>query len=139
MRRGSRRYASPVVGSAISQTSESVGAAVNGSSTAVAGSGMSKRSLSAIPCQPRIDDPSKPSPSVKADVPNAPIGSVMCCQLPNRSQNLRSTSRVFCSNAHATASSASGWAPFARYAFASISCIVPPSVHEKSLSGRIDL
>jgi hypothetical protein len=128
-----------VVGSAISQTSESVGTAVNGSTIALPGSGMSRRSLSAIPCQPRIEDPSKPSPSVNADVPNALIGRVMCCQLPSRSQNFRSTSCVFCSNAHATASSASGFVPFARYALVSVSCIAPPLVHEKSPSGRIDL
>ena len=37
-----------------------------------------------MPCQPRIEEPSNPSPSVNADVPNAPIGSVMCCQLPEQ-------------------------------------------------------
>ncbi len=93
--------------------------------TALAGSGMSSRSLSAIPCQPRIEDPSKPSPSVNADVPNALTGSVMCCHAPKRSQNLRSTICAFCWKAQATASSGSGRAPFARYAFVSVCCSMP--------------
>jgi hypothetical protein len=103
-----------VIGSAISQMSESVGSAVKGSSTAVAGSGMRSMSLSAIPCQPRIEEPSKPRPSSKHEASSARKGIVMCCQLPSRSQNLRSTIFALVSLAHAIASSGFGCVPFAR-------------------------
>ena len=97
-----------MTGSAISQTSESVGASVNGSRIALAGSGISSMSDSEIPCQPRIEEPSKPSPSSKADSSNALSGSVMCCQRPSRSQNFRSTSCAWVCPAHSIASFAAG-------------------------------
>jgi hypothetical protein len=103
-----------VTGSAISQMSERVGSAANGSSTAEAGSGMSSMSLSAMPRQPRIDEPSNPRPSSKQEVSSARAGMVMCCQLPSRSQNLRSTILAFVSLAQAIASSGFGCTPFAR-------------------------
>jgi hypothetical protein len=77
--------------------SESVGSEVNGSRTAEAASGRRSMSLSAIPCQPRIEEPSKPIPSAKAAASRARTGTVMCCQLPSRSQNLRSTILAFVS------------------------------------------
>ena len=69
---------------------------------------------SLIPCQPRIEEPSNPRPSSNADSSNAVTGSVMCCQRPNRSQNLRSTIFARVSLAHSSASLASGTVPFAR-------------------------
>ena len=90
-RRGSFAYGSCVIGSTISQMSDSVGASVNGSRIALDGSGMSSMSDSAMPCQPRMDEPSNPSPSSKHDSSKALSGSVMCCHEPSRSQNFRST------------------------------------------------
>jgi hypothetical protein len=109
-------YPSFVTGSAISQTSESVGASVNGSSTALAASGISSMSDSAIPCQPRIEEPSNPSPSSNADSSNAVIGSDTCCHVPSRSQNLRSTICACVWPAHASASCGAGFSaePFTR-------------------------
>jgi hypothetical protein len=71
---------------------------------------------SEIPCQPRIDEPSKPSPSSNADSSNARAGSVMCCHVPSRSQNFRSTIAARVSCAHSSVSRASGSVspPFAR-------------------------
>ena len=88
--------------------SDSVGASVPGSRIAEPGSGTSSMSDSEIPCQPRIEEPSKPSPSSNASAPNARRGSVMCCHVPSRSQNLRSTIDTRVSAAHSSASRASG-------------------------------
>ena len=106
--RGSFAYGAYVPGSTISQTSDSVGTSVNGSRIAVDASGMRIMSLSSIPCQPRIDEPSKPRPSSNADSSRAPTGSVTCCHVPSRSQNLRSTIETRVSAAHSSASRASG-------------------------------
>jgi len=105
-----------VTGSTISHTSESVGASVAGSRIALAGSGIRSMSDSEMPCQPRIDEPSKPSPSSNASSSNEPIGSVTCCHVPSRSQNFRSTISARVSPAHSIASRAAGEvaAPFAR-------------------------
>ena len=107
---------SRVIGSAISQTSESVGASVKGRGRRSAGSGISSMSDSEIPCQPRIEEPSKPSPSSNADSSKAVIGSVTCCHVPSRSQNLRSTICACVWPAHSSASFGAGFsaAPFAR-------------------------
>ena len=96
--------------------SESVGASVAGSMIALAGSGTSSMSDSEMPCQPRIDEPSKPRPSSNALSSNARIGSDMCCHVPSRSQNLRSTISARVSPAQSSASRAAGVvaAPFAR-------------------------
>jgi hypothetical protein len=48
-------------------------------------------SLALIGCQPRIDEPSKPMPSSKSSSSGAWMGTVVCCQMPGRSMNLRST------------------------------------------------
>ena len=105
-----------MTGSAISQRIESVGASVNGSRIALAASGIRSMSDSEIPCQPRIEEPSKPSPSSKDDSSKAEIGSVMCCQVPSRSQNFRSTIWACVWPAQAIASLAAGvvFCPFAR-------------------------
>ncbi len=102
-RRGSFAYGSSVTGSAISQRSESVGASVNGSRIAVDASGIRIMSLSAMPCQPRIEEPSKPRPSSKADSSNEPTGRVTCCHVPSRSQNFRSTIAARVSRDHSSA------------------------------------
>jgi hypothetical protein len=47
------------------QISESVVRVMNGSTTAVSGSGITSMSEAWIGCQPRMDDPSKPNPSSK--------------------------------------------------------------------------
>ena len=65
MLRGSREYAPPVIGSRTSQTSESVGYSWNGSMHAVAVSGTSSMSDSLIAWKPRIEEPSKPTPSLE--------------------------------------------------------------------------
>jgi len=106
--RGSFAYGSRVTGSITSHTSESVGAAVAGSMIAVSACGIRSMSDSEMPCQPRIDDPSKPSPSSKADSSNARTGRVMCCHVPSRSQNFRSTMAARVSEAHSSAWRASG-------------------------------
>ena len=59
-------------------------------------------SLSEIPCQPRIDEPSKPSPSSNASSSIDESGRVMCCHDPSRSVNLRSTSSAFDLRAHSS-------------------------------------
>ena len=107
-RRGSREYPSLVIGSAISQISDSVGASVPGSRMAEVGSGISSMSDSEMPCHPRIEEPSKPSPSSNAPASSARSGSVMCCHVPSRSQNFRSTIETRVSAAHSSASCASG-------------------------------
>ena len=83
---------------------------------AVPGSGISSMSDSEISCQPRIEEPSNPRPSSKADSENAETGSVMCCHDPSRSQNFRSTICARVSPAHSIAWRASVAAlfPFAR-------------------------
>ena len=97
-----------MTGSTISQTSESVAASVAGSRIAEVGSGISSMSDSEIPCQPRIEEPSKPRPSSNAASSSARSGSVMCCHVPSRSQNFRSTIETRVSLAHSSASRASG-------------------------------
>ena len=41
-----------------------------------------------IDFHPRIEDPSKPSPSLKVDSSNSASVVVKCCQVPGMSQNL---------------------------------------------------
>src|SRR5829696_9828530 len=78
---------------------------------------------SEIPCQPRIEEPSKPSPSSNEVSSKAEIGRVMCCQVPSRSQNFRSTIWACVWPAQAIASLAAGvvFCPFARWCLVSIS------------------
>src|SRR5436305_4754706 len=58
---------------------------------AVVASGISSMSDSWISWNPRIDEPSKPSPASKSSASRARSGRLMCCQVPGRSTNLRST------------------------------------------------
>src|SRR3954454_7993557 len=63
----------------------------NGSMKAVVGSGNSDMSDSWIAWNPRIEDPSKFSPSSKTAWSNDETGTVKCCMTPGRSQNRTST------------------------------------------------
>src|SRR3989442_2326153 len=68
-----------------------VGTAQNGSMNAVAGSGIASMSEASIDFQPRIDEPSKPSPSLKDSSLSSLKGTLKCCQVPNVSTNFTST------------------------------------------------
>src|SRR5262245_2136170 len=81
MPRGSRVEASRVPVSAMVQVSESVGTAQNGSIKAVLGSGMASMSEASMDFQPRMDEPSKPNPSLKDSSVNSAIGQLKCCQV----------------------------------------------------------
>src|SRR6185369_4325712 len=73
------------------QIKESVGCAMNGSMTAVDGSGTTSMSEALIGCQPRIDEPSNPSPDSKTSSSSSLMGVVKCCHVPRKSRNLKST------------------------------------------------
>src|SRR5437773_12348187 len=73
------------------QVRERVESAINGSMKAVAGSGMASMSEASIDFQPRMEEPSKPSPSLKESSLNSPKGRVKCCQVPKVSTNFTST------------------------------------------------
>src|SRR5215510_921755 len=100
MWRGSRVYSSFVIGSTMLQIRLRVGTAVNGSITAVTGSGMTSMSDALIGCQPRIDDPSNPLPSSNSDSLSSVMGMVKCCHVPRKSRNFRSTQADFFSFAN---------------------------------------
>src|SRR6185369_1952513 len=86
------------------QIKESVGCAMNGSMTAVDGSGTTSMSEALIGCQPRIDEPSNPSPESKTSSSSSLIGVVKCCHVPRKSRNLKSTATAFWSFASLMAS-----------------------------------
>src|SRR5438874_11469603 len=73
------------------QVSERVDSAMNGSMKAVAGSGMANMSEASIDFQPRMEEPSKPRPSLKESSFNSLKGRVKCCQVPKVSTNFTST------------------------------------------------
>src|SRR5207245_2408570 len=73
------------------QVSERVGTAQNGSMKALAGSGRASMSEASIDFQPRIEEPSKPRPSLKESSLNSLMGRVKCCQVPKVSTNFTST------------------------------------------------
>src|SRR5258706_6206181 len=73
------------------QVTLSVGIAQNGSIKAVAGSGMASMSDASIDFQPRMDEPSKPNPSLNTSSVNSPMGQLKCCQVPKVSTNFTST------------------------------------------------
>src|SRR5881409_2865459 len=91
MPRGSRLYASLVPVSAMVQVKDRVGTAQKGSMNAVAGSGMASMSDASMDFQPRMDEPSKPRPSVKDSSESSLIGQLKCCQVPKVSTNFMST------------------------------------------------
>src|SRR3989441_6008258 len=73
------------------QVSERVASAMNGSMKAVAGSGMASMSEASMDFQPRMEEPSKPRPSLKESSFNSLKGRVKCCQVPKVSTNFTST------------------------------------------------
>src|SRR5690348_2375674 len=73
------------------QVRESVGMEQNGSMNAVSGSGMASMSEASIDFQPRIEEPSKPSPSENDSSVSSAIGQLKCCHVPKVSTNLMST------------------------------------------------
>src|SRR6185503_14722599 len=73
------------------QVTESVGTAQNGSIKAVLASGMASMSEASMDFHPRMDDPSKPKPSVNTSSVNSAMGQLKCCQVPKVSTNFTST------------------------------------------------
>src|SRR2546427_7151150 len=74
-----------------SHVSASVGTWRQGSTNALAGSGTKSMSLSLIAWNPRIDEPSNPTPSANTASVSSLSGSEKCCQVPGRSVNRTST------------------------------------------------
>ena len=64
------------------QINLSVGTAQNGSMNAVAGSGMASMSLLLMAFQPRMEEPSKPNPSLNTLPSIRSIGIEKCCHVP---------------------------------------------------------
>src|SRR5438093_6083442 len=73
------------------QVKERVDSAMKGSMKAVAGSGMANMSEASMDFQPRMEEPSKPRPSLKESSFNSLKGRVKCCQVPKVSTNFTST------------------------------------------------
>ncbi len=73
-----------------------VGRAKNGSITPVFASGTASMSELLIGCHPRIDDPSKPTPSLNVFSSHVSIGYEQCCHVPRKSMNFRSTISALC-------------------------------------------
>src|SRR5712692_172673 len=78
------------------QVRDKVGTAQNGSINAVAGSGMASMSEASMDFQPRMEEPSKPRPSVKDSSLSSSIGQLKCCQVPKVSTNLMSNILAAC-------------------------------------------
>src|SRR5229473_1587722 len=85
------------MGSTMLQMSESVGSFMKGSITPVSASGTTSMSLAWMGIQPRIEEPSKPSPSSNTPSVSSAMGMVKCCHRPRKSMNLRSTITAFLS------------------------------------------
>src|SRR5205809_8104492 len=92
MPRGSRSYGSRVIGSTIVQIKLSVGSALKMSIHDVVGSGITSMSEALMTFQPRMLEPSNPSPSVKISSLYSLSVVVKCCHVPGRSVYLKSTS-----------------------------------------------
>src|SRR5206468_2024304 len=75
----------------MSHVRESVGTSKQGSTKALAGSGISSMSLSLMAWKPRIDEPSNPKPSVNVSSSSSFKGIEKCCQVPGRSVKRTST------------------------------------------------
>src|SRR5580658_9096643 len=73
------------------QVNDKVGTLQKGSMKAVAGSGMASMSEASMDFQPRMEEPSKPKPSLKTSSVNSLMGTLKCCQVPKVSTNLTST------------------------------------------------
>jgi hypothetical protein len=87
--RGSREYASCVIGSITSHRIDKVGVLRNGSITAVVGSGFISMSDELIARQPAIELPSNPKPSSMPSSRRS-IGYVRCFHWPRKSTNFAS-------------------------------------------------
>src|SRR5215831_10319440 len=74
MVRGSREYGCLVMSSTMSQVSDSVGSAKNGSIAALAGSGMKIMSEAWMGCHPRTELPSKKYPSLNTSACSLEMG-----------------------------------------------------------------
>src|SRR5712692_9649875 len=96
------------MGSTMLQMSDSVGSFMNGSMVLVSGSGNTSMSLAWIGIHPRIEEPSKPSPSSKTASVSSAMGMVKCCHSPRKSMNFRSTITAFLSCAYPMTSLAFG-------------------------------
>jgi hypothetical protein len=108
------------MGSTTSQTIDRVFCSWKGSMTAVAASGTRITSDSAISWKPRMEEPSKPRPSVNASSSSAWIDRPRCCQVPGRSVNLKSTIRT----------------PWARAkSSTSPGCTARPATYRRAVSG----
>src|SRR5437879_2402416 len=81
-------YGSRVPVSAMVQVSDSVGSTMKGSINALLGSGMASMSEASMLFQPRIEEPSKPRPSLKISSVSSRMGQLKCCQVPKVSTNL---------------------------------------------------
>src|SRR5215218_10985238 len=75
----------------MSQRTYIVGTEVNGSIWAVVGSGIISMSDSLIAWNPRIEEPSNPTPSVKMSSSTSAMLLEVCCQVPRRSTKRKST------------------------------------------------
>src|SRR5580693_4791788 len=75
----------------MSQISDIVVSAKNGSMQAVAGSGIRHMSDSLIAFQPAIEEPSNIWPSAKVSSSIMPLSKVTCCHLPRGSVKRKST------------------------------------------------
>src|ERR1700733_7033723 len=73
------------------QVKDKVGTAQKGSMKAVDGSGMASMSEASMDFQPRMEEPSKPYPSLKTSSVSSEIGTLKCCQVPKVSTNFTST------------------------------------------------
>src|SRR5213593_2784270 len=93
------------------QVNERVGTAQNGSMKAVTGSGIASMSDASMDFQPRMEEPSKPKPSVKTSSVSSPTGTLKCCQVPKVSTNLTSTILAPCLRAMSMTSRADAEAP----------------------------
>ena len=92
--RGSRSYPCIVLGSTMLHLRFTVTSSVNGSTTAVASSGIKIMSDSLIPFQPAIEEPSNIAPSAKNSLSTFEAGKVTCCSFPRGSVKRRSNQRA---------------------------------------------
>jgi len=77
------------------QINTSVRSAKNGSTNAVSGTGFTSMSDSLITCQPRMLEPSNPSPFSNVSSFISRAGTEKCCQRPGKSMKRRSTTSIF--------------------------------------------
>src|SRR6185436_6570659 len=119
------------------QVNDRVGTAQKGSMKAVAGSGMASMSEASMDFQPRMDEPSKPKPSVKTSSLSSAVGTLKCCQVPKVSTNLMSTILAPCCLARSMADlGVLGLLPLLMGIWVVFCSVCLLSVHKKSPSRR---